>query len=242
MTKLLTILIILNLFSCSSEYEKRDEKVYYKYWNFGLGGWNEKVVENADLESFSEIKADDNLYGKDDFNVYYENEIITGADPNTFKTLKKGYAIDAKRVYYYNDSIENSDPKEFEVIDYDFSKNHQNVFYKNKSLNVCSVDNFTFVFPNEDNVLGRWSTDGCYYYYNNFKVPSDDYQNIVVYKNSHGISRDNKYIYEFDKNYFETHTRQVFIKETGATVKDTIDIKSFSIENNILTDKFGRIN
>lgn len=242
MKKPFAILIILIFFSCSSEYEKREDKVYYKFWSFGQGGWNEKVLENADLESFSEIKSDDNTYGKDEFNVYYENEIIPGADPTTFKILKKGFAIDAKRAYYYNDSIENSNPKEFEVIDYDFSKNHQNVFYKNKSLNVCSVDNFSFVFPNKDNVLGRWSKDGCHYFYNNYKVPSDDYKNIRVYQGSHGISSDKKYVYQFDKNYFETNNRKVFIKEKGIIVEDTIDIKTFVIENNILKDKFGNIN
>lgn len=90
----------IDFFSCSSEYEKREDKVYYRFWSFGQGGWNEKVLENADLESFSEINTDEINYGKDKFNVYYKNEIIPGADPNTFIILKKGFAIDAKRAYY----------------------------------------------------------------------------------------------------------------------------------------------
>ena len=45
-----------------------------------------------------------------------------------------------------------------------------------------------------------------------------------------------------DKNYFETNNRKVFIQEKGMIVEDTIDIKTFVIENNILKDKFGNIN
>ena len=242
MKRLICITLTLVFFSCNSGYEFQDEQVYYRFWSFELGGWNEKLIEQADIKTFSELKSENNLYGKDKTNVYYSNLIIPGADPKTFKPLEKGFALDAKRVYYYNDSIANSRPENFNVIDHEYCKNNKNVFYKTFPLNVCSVEDFTFISSDKESVFGRWSTDGCFYYYNNFKVPSNDYQNIVVYRNSHGISRDNNNVYEFDKNYFETHSRQVFIKETGTMVKDTIDIKSFSIENNILTDKFGRIN
>lgn len=242
MKKCITLLVFLLLFmSCEKKYIIKNNSVYMKGWNEGQGNY-ERLLENADAKTFSEIETNDNLYGKDKSNVYYQNQIIPGADPNSFKTIKKGFAVDAKRVYYYNDSIENSKPKEFEIIDYEFSKNYHDVFYKTRPLNVCSVKDFTFVFKNEKSVLGRWSTDGCFYYYNNYKVPSNDYKNIIVYENSHGVSRDNDYVYVFDKNYFDTNTRQVFIKETGLAVKDTIDIKTFKIENNIMTDKFGRIN
>ena len=242
MKKTLTILLLLNLLSCNSEYEKRENKVYYKFWSFGQGGWNEKVVENADLKSFSEIKSEDNLYGKDKFNVYFENEIIPGADPNTFKHLKRGYAIDKNRAYYFNDSITNSSPKQFEIIDGYYSKDWKNVFYTDKSLNVCSVNDFTFVYEDEESFLGRWSTDGCHYYFNNYKVPSNDYKNIELFKGSNGISKDTEFVYDKNQKYFLPNERMVFIKEKGIMVKDTIEIKTFTVQNYICKDKFGRIN
>ena len=226
--------------SCEREYIIKNNSVYMKGWNEGVGKY-ERLLKNADAKSFSIIETDDNLYGKDKFYVYYENEIIHGADPKTFKHIKKGFAIDKNRAYHYNDSIENSNPKEFEVIDYHFSKNYENVFYKTKPLDVCSVNNFTFVFPIEDDFWGRWSTDGCFYFYNNYKIPSNDYKNITVYEGSHGISSDNKYVYQYNKNYFEGNERNIFIKEKGLLIKDTIDIKTITNENNILKDKFGNI-
>lgn len=235
MKKLLAIVIILNLFSCSSEYEKLEDKVYYRFWSFGQGGWNEKVVENADLKSFSEIKSDDNLYGKDEFNVYYKNEIIPGADPNTFRHLKSGYAIDKNRAYYFNDSIANSSPKKFEIIDGYYSKDWKNVFYTDKSLNICSLKDFTFVYEDEESFLGRWSTDNCFYYYNNIKIPSDDYKNMVVFKGSSGIAKDKKYVYQEDRN--------IYFNKEGKKILDTIDIETFTVIDNIrCKDKFGCIN
>ena len=146
MKKHLMFLLLITIFmSCEKEYTIKNNSVYMKGWNEGVGNY-ERLLKNADAKSFSVIETDDNLYGKDELYVYYENEIISGADPNTFKHLKKGFAIDKNRAYHYNDSIENSNPKEFEVIDYNFSKNYQNVFYKTKPLDVCSVNNFTFVF------------------------------------------------------------------------------------------------
>ena len=235
MKKLLAILTILNLFSCNSEYEKRGDKVYYRFWSFGQGGWNERIIQNADLKSFSKIKSEDNLYGRDKWNVYYENVIIPGADPKTFKHIKRGYSVDKNRAYYYRDSIANSTPKEFEIIDGYFSKDWKNVFHTDKSLNVCSVKDFTFIYEDEESFLGRWSTDGCFYYYNNIKIPSNDYQNIVVFKGSSGIAKDRKHVY--------IEGRNIYFNEEGKKILDTIDIETFTVIDNIrCKDKFGCIN
>lgn len=242
MKKHIIIILSFILFSCNSRYEQREDKIYYRFWST-QGGWNERIVENADIQSFSEIKTKVNLYGKDRSNVYFKNEIIPGADPNTFKHIKEGYAVDKNRAYYFNDSIANSSPIEFKIIDGYFSKDWKNVFYTDKSLNVCSVRDFTFVYEDEESFLGRWSTDGCYYYFNNYKVPSNDYENVVLFKGSFGISKDTNFVYEKDQIYVLPNKRTILIKEQGKLmVKDTIDIKTFVVENHIFKDKFGQIN
>jgi len=235
MKKLQFILITLILISCSSDYELRDKKVYYVFFSFGNGGWNEKVIENADINSFVKIDSDENLFGKDNKNVYFNNEIIPGADPKTFKHIKNGYAIDKKRAYYYNDSIANSSSKEFKIIDGYFSKDYKDVYYTTMPLKVCSLKNFKFVFNDNENNWERWSTDGCFYYFNNFKVPSKDYKNITIFKGSAGISKDRKSVYIKDRN--------IYYNEQGKRILDTIDIKTFTVENDIYCkDKFGCIN
>lgn len=193
------------------------------------------------MQTFVKIKSTDNLYGKDLYNVYFKNDIIPGADPQTFHHIKEGYAIDKNRAYYYKDSIANSSSKGFKIIDGYFSKDYRNVFHKNKSLDVCSVENFAFVYQDEQSYLGRWSTDGCYYYYNSFKVPSNDYKNIELFKQSGGISKDTEFIYDKDKKYILPKDRKILLVDQAIVVKDTIDIKTFTVENRIHKDKFGLI-
>ena len=49
-------------------------------------------------------------YDKDENNVYYDGEIIEGADPETFKYLRLGYAKDKNNVYYDGKIIKGADP------------------------------------------------------------------------------------------------------------------------------------
>ena len=62
------------------------------------------AVKGADVKSFLTIETDRGIYGKDKNNVYYENLIIPGADPKTFKYIKDGYSIDKNKAYYNKDS------------------------------------------------------------------------------------------------------------------------------------------
>jgi len=234
MKKLQIILLLLTFISCNSDYESKDGKIYYVFYSFGQGGWNERIVENADTNSFETIDSNENLYGKDKSNVYYNNEIIPGADPKTFKYIKEGYAIDKNKAYYYKDSIENSSSKQFKVIDGYFSKDIKNVYFTTKPLNVCSVNNFDFVYKDVQHNWSRWSTDGCFYYINDIKVPSNDYENIVVYKGSHGFSKDSKYVYYKNK--------KITYAKGFAKLLDTIDVKTLEfLGNKNFKDKHGCI-
>ena len=83
--------------------------------------------------------------------------------------------------------------------------------------------------------MGRWSTDGCFYYYNNVKTPSNDYQNIIIFKGSSGIAKDRKYVYLEDRN--------IYFNKEGKKILDTIDLETFTVIDNIrCKDKFGCIN
>ena len=41
MKKLIAITLILTLVSCNSEYVIQNDSMYYRFWGFGQGGWNE---------------------------------------------------------------------------------------------------------------------------------------------------------------------------------------------------------
>ncbi|OSY89556.1 hypothetical protein WH52_02685 [Tenacibaculum holothuriorum] len=225
--------ILFTILSCKSDYVIEDDKVYYKYWSFSQGGWNKMLLKSVDYKTFSKINTDENIYGKDKNFVFFKEKIIKGADPNTFKVLIKGYAIDQTKAFYYTDSITNSSSKGFEVIDDYYSKDLKDVFYKTEGLNVCSVDSFKLMFLDEEK-WSRWSTDGCSYYKENFKVPTLDYKNLKVYKNFN-VSTDKYFLYYLNKKITYEKKWEKYI--------DTIDVNTFKVLGfNHYKDKHGCIN
>lgn len=214
--------------SCT-DYDIRKDGVYYESWNEARGK-TETLVENADKTTFEKI---DNNYGKDQYHVFYKAEVVLGADPQSFELVENGYATDKYRAYYYGAPIENSSSKGFEILDSYFSKDQKDVFYRTKSLGVQDLTAFTFLTNN--NLNDRWSTDGNYYWFNNFKVPSTNYEDIVLLDSTAGFSRDNKTIYFLD--------RDLRYNSAGERILDTLDLETFVIERRIeCRDKFGCIN
>lgn len=55
---------------------------------------------------------------KDDECVYYEDKLIDGADPFSFKALNMSYSLDIKYVYYENRIVPGADPKTFKAYTY----------------------------------------------------------------------------------------------------------------------------
>jgi hypothetical protein len=88
----------------------------------------------------------------------------------------KRRAIMAKT--YGKDSIKNSNGKTFKVINAYYSTDGIDVFHKTDPLNMVDTKNFKFVYGEGD--WQSWTTDGKYYYYNNYKVPSNDYANVTI--------------------------------------------------------------
>lgn len=230
----LLLLVVSTLISCNSNYKIKNRKVYYRYFSPATGGWNERLVKNADYRSFKTIESKNYIYGKDKKNVYFKNEIIPEADPKTFLLIGRGYAVDNKRAYFYNDSIANSSSNNFKVIDNNYSKDYQDVYFKDKPMNVCSVEKFRFIYTNESK-SDRWSTDGCCYFKKMFKVPTNDYENLITYKN-YDISKDRHRVYYQDKMLRALHDR----KWDGYI--DKIDVESFKVLGfNHYKDKHGCI-
>lgn len=229
------ILILFSLFILSSctQYDIREDGVYYSDWNEARGK-KERLIKDADPKTFKTLKND--IYAVDKNHVFYKGGIILKADPKTFKLLGNGYAIDKNRAYYYGELIENSTSRGFEIINSYYSKDYKNIFYTTFSLNVCSVKSFKFVYnDNSESDWERWTTDGCNYFIKNYKVPSENYKNLKIYKGSAGISSDDKFVYYLDRN--------IYYNEEGKRILDTIDLNSFKVKDYLgCEDKFGCIN
>jgi hypothetical protein len=227
--KYILLISTLLLATGCTDYVIRNDGVYYESWNEAHGNI-ETLVEKADEATFEKIG--DN-YGKDDNYVFYRSKIVSGADPESFEIINGGYAIDKHRIYYYGDSVEYSSSKDFEILDRYFSKDYQDIYYKTKSLGVNELKEFAFLSKNNFN--DRWSTDGNFYWFNNYKVPSYNYAAVTILDSNAGFSRDNTTVYYLD--------RDLRYNVDGERILDTLDIESFEIEGNFdCRDKFGCIN
>ncbi|MNY13719.1 hypothetical protein D3C86_1468690 [compost metagenome] len=229
---ILILILILSLNSCN-QYSVENDAVYYKSWNEGTGSHKNQLV-GANQKTFEILEYES--YAKDDKLVFYDGQLIKGADALTFVAIGDFYAKDKNKGYYAGDSIENSKGKSFKVIDSYYSTDGYDIFYTTKALHVCSAKNFKFVYKdNSEDEWQRWTTDGCYYYFKELKIPSHDYKNVTLFKGSAGFAKDKQWIYY--------RNRKLNYNDTGKKILDTVDLKTFTVKNYLdCQDKFGCIN
>jgi hypothetical protein len=222
-------LLVILASSCSTGYINEGDAVYYENWNEGSGQNKRKI--DANPKSF--IGLHNKKYGKDDKFVFYEGEKIIGADAKTFELLNEVIGRDKNYGWYEKDTINNSYGPTMKAINYCYSTDGKDVFYMTKPLHMVEPKNFTFVKLKDDDKV--WTTDGKYYYYYSYKIPSDDYRNVKLYPNSGGLSKDKRWVYFLD------HTLNYDID--GNKVVDTIDVESFNVTGFLeCRDKYGCFN
>jgi hypothetical protein len=226
---IITIVFSFLFVSCSTGYENDGDAVYYEHWNEGSG--QHKKILDANPKTFKVLEFSN--YAKDDKFVFYQGVKIIGADAKTFEAIDEFYAKDKNYGWYGSDTIKTSNGKTFKVINSYFSTDGNDVFYTTEPLKMIEPKNFKIVEGENNN--DTWTTDGKYYYYNQYKVPSDDYDNLTIYPKSGGISKDKNWVYFLD------HKLNYNIE--GKKVVDTIDVASFKVTGYIeCRDKFSCFN
>ena len=220
--------LLFLLWNCVG-YNVKKEGVYYDTFDEarGSGGF---FIEEADPKTFETLEHE---YGKDKNAAYYQGRIIPGSDPLTFKVLTRLYAKDMFNGYYAGDSIAGSDGLTFRVIDDYFSSDRKDIFYTTMPLKVCSVVNFK-IFENEtkESDYERWATDGCSYFFNNYKIPSDDYENIFLFRGSAGFAKDTEWVYYRDLKINFNNEGKRILNAASFTIKGHLDC----------SNKYGCIN
>ena len=229
---ILTFLFMVIFFLSCNHYDNEGDAVYYKSWNEAEGSSVHKLF-GVNPNKFRILEY--GTYAKDDRLVFYNGDSVKDADAQSFEALGDFYAKDKYRGYYGKDSIKTSRGLTFKIIDSYYSTDGRDIFFMQDPLKVTSIKNFRFVFDSGENQWERWATDGKYYYIKKFKVPSNDYKHIVLYKNSGGISKDSQWAY--------CDGRKLNYDDSGKRIIDTLDIISFKVKGYLdCRDKFGCIN
>ncbi|MBK6774880.1 MAG: DKNYY domain-containing protein [Flavobacteriales bacterium] len=232
MKQFLSISLLLFILTGCAEYDVENEGVFYSYVDHNLNGVK-KPLEGADPETFEVMDNDD--YGKDLHSVFYKGERIPGADASSFEFVGDLFAKDKFRVFYAGDSIHASSSRGFRIIDSYYSADHKDIYWTTEPLHVCSTNDFELIpLDSNEHEFERWATDGCWYYLRHFKIPSDDYANVHLYRGSAGFAKDRNWVYHLDRkiNFID-----------GERILDTVDVATFTVSRYIeCKDKFGCIN
>lgn len=233
------------------EVEGADAATFEKLSNYRFGKDKNHVyigagiIEGADPVSFRLMKhlnrSGMSKYSRDDRNMFLEGNVVPGAHPDTYRKLRGDYAIDKGQIYWYGEPF-STRVSSFEQIDLEYARDSAEVYVMGKPLNVCSANNFRFLFRRDESASDvgesmseRWATDGCHYYFGTLQLPTNDYANVTVFRGSMGITKDTKTAYY--------QGRDIRFDVDGNRILDTLDVATFTVDGYLAArDTFGRIN
>lgn len=121
-----------------------------------------KPMNTQALEALSED------YARDDRHVYYQDELLDGADGATFEVMET-FAKDKRRAYYYGRPLAGADMASWAILDSPYSRDQHAVFFGSEII--PGADPLTF----ERLPLGdRWARDSKAVYYADKALPGVD--------------------------------------------------------------------
>ena len=130
---LISSILILGCEGLFQGYSKKESKIYYKRLS-ETTGTREIVVDDADYKSFKNLK--DFRFGKDKNWVFFNGQILTGADSESFILLQEyasfgfyQYAKDKNSVFVNGNPLAGADPTTFEPINMDYSKDSKSIYF-----------------------------------------------------------------------------------------------------------------
>jgi hypothetical protein len=195
-------------------FEVKDNQVYLvEVANGGLG--NEKTpILGIDSGTFQAISTDDPfLYARDSTKVFFREQIIPGADPNTFRLLKGSFiGIDQASAYYKNKKIEGANPKTMQTLAHQnsginygpspYSRDDQSVFFYEKKIESAIPSTFSLIlFEGYTYDLAK---DHNFIFYRGEVVPKSDsssfhFLGTEVKAGSRIYAQDKNQVYLFDR-------------------------------------------
>ncbi|MFT5265219.1 MAG: hypothetical protein ACI8YQ_003970 [Polaribacter sp.] len=229
----------INSFEVINSLGAKDNQYYYKVSNAGDDSLHISKYPIKDKKSFQHLK---HRYSKDDFQIYFDGEVVVGADSRTFEVIDYGKGKDSN-FHYYGKSIINS-PQTFKELSKGYSIDSLSVYYKWSLIKDAKPEGFV--------ILNQfWSKDNSYIYlegektelieFNTFSLIKGKYvkdKNSVFYLSSIINEVDSKTTESVDSWNWIRDKNSYFFK--GEKVKD-IDYASFQILKNDYSKDKNRV-
>jgi hypothetical protein len=148
----------------------------------------------VDAASFHQIIGDYGEYGADIHHVYYNSNLIEGADPASLVNINGECWKDKSRVYWEGNPIKGADPRTFVVLKDGWFKDARRAYYGADSPMQVRDPN-SFVSINDD-----WARDSKAYYFGGYyanaeagEVVGADYSTFHILKGPYAGDRKNIY-------------------------------------------------
>lgn len=243
----------INSFEVIDALGAKDNQYYYKT---SIAG-DSLHIGKYPIKDKNTFQLLDHRYSKDKFQVYFDGEIVQGADsktfevidyakgqdskslfygksrinsPNTFKELSDGYSIDSVSVYYKWALINEAKPSSFQIINQYWARDDSSVFLEGQKQD--SINDKTF-----KHIQGKYAKDEKYVYHlssivnmaNPKTVESLDYWQWI--KDDKSYFFEGKRINEIDYSTFRILENDYSIDKNRVYFRlkpiDNIDVKTF---------------
>ena len=241
-----TLVGLLALGCGTTGYTKVDGAWAYVTWDEGNG----RKVHDLAADNDSFVVIDQKYYAKDKQRVFYEGQVIAGADPASFQVINRDhFAKDKQHVYLMKHRIAGADPASFQVIRGPYSRDASRVYCGTVPMETASVEAFellqcdgmwmtcfdkgSFLFDYGESfskleissqqpvVVGSgWGRDGKYYYHGPGRVEGADYATFKIIDSFEAADKDRKFMNVFPEDELPARRERFLGGQRGADKGD----------------------
>ena len=183
---LLVLLLVAGLLSAcdfNTGYQEKEGSYVYATLDESQG-YVEHPITDIDVQSFQVLNK--HGYAKDNLHVYYHENTVDGADPDSFVAMSDLYGKDNAQVYYKNKAIPGADPTSYTLFDIQWGKDSHDVYIQDRPIDAC--DPATFVLLEDS-----WQKDNHCVYREGRKLVNADSASFVVLNFWFGKDKNNAY-------------------------------------------------
>lgn len=128
-------------------------------------------------------------YAKDDFQVYFLDSMVVGADPSTFKVREFGYAQDKSAQFEGRKRLPIQDPQSYQILPDGFTKDRLHVYSKGAIVRAADPATFT-------TLSWAWQKDKSHYFYHGKLMPAIDYKSFTLLQDNYAKDKNSVYYYD----------------------------------------------
>ncbi|GAA3969585.1 hypothetical protein GCM10022246_22810 [Pedobacter ginsengiterrae] len=198
---IISLIALITFTGCKHGYKVEKGKVFYEYWNEGIGiGQGKQLIEGADAKTFKELKFDcdcDFEFGGDKNKLYIDGKPIRDIDPNTFKFAGNYIFKDKDSVYFfgfYNDinncAIKGINYSKLKLLTFPWSKADNILVHGYDTLKLEDIEHFVPIDKD-------WGKTKRYVINKNKILVNADPETFKVINSYSG--KDKNHFYEFGK-------------------------------------------